>query len=39
MYTVYPLVKRVAKQLNFRTRTDDIQLIEPARGSEEYIIR
>lgn len=26
-YTFYPIVKRVAKELNFRVRQDDIQLV------------
>lgn len=38
MYTVYPLVKRVAKQLNYRVRTDDIRLVPPAPDTDEYFL-
>lgn len=36
MYTVYPLIKKVAKELGYRVRTDDIQLVPPAPGTDEY---
>ena len=39
MYTVYPLIKKVAKELGFRVRTDDIQLVPPAPGTDEYFLR
>ena len=39
MYTVYPIIKKVAKQLNYRVRTDDIQLVPPAPGTDEYYLR
>ena len=39
MYTVYPTIKKVAKELGFRVRTDDIQLMVPAPGTDEYYIR
>ena len=39
LYTVYPLVKSVAKELGFRVRTDDTQLMPPPPGSEEYYLR
>jgi len=39
MYTVYPTIKKVAKSLGFRVRTDDIQLMVPAVGTDEYYIR
>lgn len=39
MYTVYPIIKKVAKSLNFRPRTDDIQLVPPPPGTEEYFLR
>ena len=38
-YTVYPIIKQVAKELGFRVRTDDIMLVPPAPGSEEYYLR
>lgn len=38
-YTVYPIVKKVAKQINFRVRCDDIQLVPPAPDTEEYFLR
>lgn len=39
MYTQYPIIKKVAKSLNFRARTDDIQLVPPPPGTEEYYLR
>ena len=39
MYTVYPLIKRVAKQLNFKVSTEDTQLVPPAPDTEEYFLR
>ena len=36
IYTFYPVVKRVAKQLNFRCKCEDIQLLPPPVGSEDY---
>ena len=38
-YTVYPIIKRVAKEQGFRVRTDDVQLVPPPLGSEEYYLR
>ena len=39
MYTVYPIIKKIARYMNFRVRTDDIQLIPPAFGTDEYYLR
>lgn len=39
VYTFYPIIKKVAKSLNFRVRCDDVQLIPPPPGSEEYYQR
>lgn len=39
MYTTYPLIKRVAKQLNFKVTNDDISLVPPAPDTEEYFLR
>ena len=38
-HTCYPLVKKIAKQMNFRTRTEDIQLFPLQVGSDEYYLR
>jgi len=39
MYTVYPIIKKVAKTIGYRVRTDDIQLMPPAPGTDEYYLR
>ena len=38
-YTVYPIVKKVGRLLGFRVIKDDIQLVPPAPGTDEYLIR
>ena len=39
MYTFYPLIKKIAKECGFRVKTDDINLVPPAPGTDEYFLR
>ena len=38
-YTCYPVIKKIAKECGFRARTDDIMLLPPAPGTDEYYLR